>query len=87
MPCSPPGKSGRRQIRPRPGNHHTDGHLAGIQNDRRLFKILIPVKVDDPNSLLTSMCKGCDIVDETYLRADSFSRKRVHVLTSINYKK
>ncbi|HMF79478.1 MAG TPA: ThuA domain-containing protein [Bryobacteraceae bacterium] len=54
------------------------------------YPTLIPVKVDDPNSPLTSMfpAKGYDIVDETYTFAqDSFSRKRVHVLTSINYKK
>ncbi len=32
--------------------------------------------------------RGYEIVDETYTFAqDSFSRKRVHVLTSINYKK
>jgi uncharacterized protein len=54
------------------------------------YPTLIPVKIDDPNSVLTSMfpAKGYDIVDETYTFAqDSFSRKRVHVLTSINYKK
>jgi type 1 glutamine amidotransferase len=50
---------------------------------------LIPVKIDDPNSPLTSMfpAGGYEIVDETYTFAqDSFRRKRVHVLTSINYK-
>ena len=54
------------------------------------YPTLIPVKIDDPNSPLTSMfpAGGYDIVDETYTFAqDSFSRKRVHVLTSINYKK
>jgi type 1 glutamine amidotransferase len=54
------------------------------------YPTLIPVKVDDQDSPLTSMypAKGYDIVDETYTFAqDSFSRKRVHVLTSINYKK
>jgi uncharacterized protein len=54
------------------------------------YPTLIPVKIDDPNSPLTSMfpASGYDIVDETYvLGPDSFSRKRVHVLTSINYKK
>lgn len=51
---------------------------------------LIPVKVDDPQSPLTAMypAKGYYIVDETYtFPQDSFSRKRVHVLTSINYPK
>lgn len=54
------------------------------------YPTLIPVKVDDPDSPLTAMFprRGFDIVDETYTFAqDSFSRKRVHVLTSINYKK
>ena len=51
---------------------------------------LIPVKVDDPNSPLTAMfpARGYEVVDETYTFAqDSFSRKRVHVLTSVNYKR
>ncbi|MGA7413088.1 MAG: ThuA domain-containing protein [Bryobacteraceae bacterium] len=54
------------------------------------YPTLIPVKIDDPNSPLTSMfpAHGYEIVDETYTFAqDSFSRKRVHVLTSVNYKK
>jgi uncharacterized protein len=54
------------------------------------YPTLIPVKIDDANSPLTSMfpARGYEIVDETYTFAqDSFSRKRVHVLTSINYKK
>jgi type 1 glutamine amidotransferase len=54
------------------------------------YPTLIPVKIDDPHSPLTSMflAGGYEIVDETYTFAqDSFSRKRVHVLTSINYMK
>jgi type 1 glutamine amidotransferase len=54
------------------------------------YPTLIPVKIDDPNSPLTSMfpARGYEIVDETYTFVqDSFSRRRVHVLTSINYKK
>jgi type 1 glutamine amidotransferase len=54
------------------------------------YPTLIPVKVDDPDSPLTAMFprRGFDIVDETYTFAqDSFSRKRVHVLTSVNYAK
>ena len=54
------------------------------------YPTLIPVKVDDPNSPLTAMfpARGFEIVDETYTFAqDSFSRKRVHVLTSVNYAK
>jgi hypothetical protein len=54
------------------------------------YPTLIPVKVDDPKSPLTAMFppRGFEMVDETYTFAqDSFSRKRVHVLTSINYAK
>ncbi|HVN03962.1 MAG TPA: ThuA domain-containing protein [Bryobacteraceae bacterium] len=52
------------------------------------YPTLIPVKVDDPHSPLTVMYPphGFVMVDETYTFAqDSFSRKRVHVLTSISY--
>jgi type 1 glutamine amidotransferase len=51
---------------------------------------LILVKIDDPNSPLTAMFHGkeFEIHDETYTFAqDSFSRKHVHVLTSIDYNK
>jgi len=51
---------------------------------------LIYVKIDDPNSPLTAMFHGkeFEIHDETYTFAqDSFSRKHVHVLTSIDYDK
>ncbi len=51
---------------------------------------LIYVKIDDPNSPLTAMFHGkeFEIHDETYTFAqDSFSRKNVHVLTSIDYDK
>jgi uncharacterized protein len=54
------------------------------------YPTLILVKVDDPKSPLTAMfpARGFEMVDETYTFAkDSFSRKRVHVLTSINYAK
>lgn len=51
---------------------------------------LIYVKIDDPNSPLTAMFHGkeFEIHDETYTFAQqSFSRKNVHVLTSIDYNK
>jgi type 1 glutamine amidotransferase len=51
---------------------------------------LITVKIDDPNSPLTAMFHGkeFEIHDETYTFAqNSFSRKNVHVLTSIDYAK
>jgi type 1 glutamine amidotransferase len=51
---------------------------------------LIYVKIDDPNSPLTAMFHGkeFEIHDETYTFAQhSFSRRNVHVLTSIDYDK
>jgi hypothetical protein len=51
---------------------------------------LICVKIDDPNSPLTAMFHGkeFEIHDETYtFEQESFSRKNVHVLTSIDYDK
>jgi type 1 glutamine amidotransferase len=51
---------------------------------------LITVKIDDPKSPLTAMFDGkeFEIHDETYtFEQDSFSRKNVHVLTSIDYDK
>ncbi len=51
---------------------------------------LIYVKIDDPKSPLTAMFHGkeFEIHDETYtFEQDSFSRKNVHVLTSIDYDK
>ncbi len=51
---------------------------------------LIYVKIDDPSSPLTAMFHGkeFEIRDETYTFAqESFSRRNVHVLTSIDYSK
>jgi type 1 glutamine amidotransferase len=51
---------------------------------------LITVKIDDPNSPLTAMFHGkeFEIHDETYtFQQESFSRRNVHVLTSIDYDK
>jgi type 1 glutamine amidotransferase len=51
---------------------------------------LITVKIDDPNSPLTAMFHGkeFEIHDETYtFIQESFSRRNVHVLTSIDYDK
>jgi type 1 glutamine amidotransferase len=64
--------------------------IGGFFKFHWTYPTLIPVKVDDPNSPLTAMlpARGFEVVDETYTFAqDSFSRKRVHVLTSINYGK
>jgi type 1 glutamine amidotransferase len=51
---------------------------------------LITTKIDDPKSPLTAMFHGqeFEIHDETYtFQQESFSRKNVHVLTSIDYDK
>jgi type 1 glutamine amidotransferase len=64
--------------------------IGGFFKFHWTYPTLIPVKIDDPKSPLTAMfpARGYEIVDETYTFAqDSFSRKRVHVLTSINYKR
>ena len=64
--------------------------IGGFFKYHWTYPTLIPVKIDDPNSPLTAMfpARGYEIVDETYTFAqESFSRKRVHVLTSINYGK
>lgn len=64
--------------------------IGGFFKYHWTYPTLIPVKIDDPKSPLTSMfpARGYEIVDETYTFAqNSFSRKRVHVLTSINYPK
>lgn len=55
-----------------------------------LFPQPVTVKIDDPKSPLTAMFHGKEFVihDEIYTYAqDSFSRKNVHVLTSIDYAK
>ena len=64
--------------------------IGGFFKFHWTYPTLIQVKIDDPNSPLTAMfpAHGYVIVDETYTFAqNSFSRKRVHVLTSINYAK
>jgi hypothetical protein len=64
--------------------------IGGFFKFHWTYPTLIPVKVDDRNSPLTAMfpVRGFEMVDETYTFAqDSFSRKRVHVLTSIDYGK
>jgi uncharacterized protein len=62
--------------------------IGGFFKFHWFYPTLIPVKIDDPKSPLTAMfpARGYEVVDETYTFAqDSFSRKRVHVLTSVNY--
>ena len=51
---------------------------------------LITVKIDDPKSPITASFKGqeFEVVDEIYtFGMDTYSRKNLHILTSINYDK
>ena len=64
--------------------------MGGFFKYHWFYPTLIPVKIDDKESPLTAMfpARGYEVVDETYTFAqDSFSRKRVHVLTSVNYQR
>jgi uncharacterized protein len=64
--------------------------IGGYFKFHWVYPQLLTVKIDDPKSPLTSMFHGEEfqIHDETYtLVQDSFSRKNVHVLTSIDYAK
>ncbi|MBI5083374.1 MAG: ThuA domain-containing protein [Acidobacteria bacterium] len=64
--------------------------IGGFFKSHWNYPTLITAKIDDPASPLNVMFspRGYDIIDETYTFAqDSFSRKRVHVLTSVNYAK
>jgi uncharacterized protein len=64
--------------------------IGGFFKFHWIYPTLITVKIDDPKSPLTVMFppRGYEIVDETYTFAqDSFSRKKVHVLTSVNYQR
>ena len=64
--------------------------IGGYFKFHWIYPQVLTVKIDDPESPLTSMFHGQEfqIHDETYTMAqDSFSRKNVHVLTSIDYTK
>ncbi len=64
--------------------------IGGFFKFHWAYPQLITVKIDDPKSPLTAMFHGqeFEIHDETYTFAqDSFSRRNVHVLTSIDYDK
>jgi len=64
--------------------------IGGFFKFHWVYPQLITVKIDDPKSPLTQMFHGQEftIHDETYTFAqDSWSRKNVHVLTSIDYSK
>jgi type 1 glutamine amidotransferase len=64
--------------------------IGGYFKFHWVYPQVLTVKIDDPKSPLTSMFHGEEfqIHDETYTMVqDSFSRKNVHVLTSIDYAK
>jgi type 1 glutamine amidotransferase len=64
--------------------------IGGFFKFHWLYPQMVTVKIDDPKSPLTTMFHGKEftIHDEIYTYAqDSFSRKNVHVLTSIDYAK
>ena len=64
--------------------------IGGFFKFHWVYPQVITIKIDDPKSPLTAMFHGeeFDIHDETYTFAqDSFSRKNVHMLTSIDYDK
>ncbi len=64
--------------------------IGGFFKFHWVYPQLLTVKIDDPKSPITAMFHGQEfqIHDETYtLVQDSFSRKNVHVLTSVDYSK
>jgi type 1 glutamine amidotransferase len=63
--------------------------IGGYFKFHWVFPQQITVKIDDPKSPLTQMFHGeFTVHDEIYtFMQDSFSRKRVHVLTSVDYSK
>ncbi len=64
--------------------------VGGFFKFHWIYPQLLTVKLDDPKSPLTAMFNGQEfqIHDETYtLVQDSFSRRNVHVLTSVDYSK
>jgi type 1 glutamine amidotransferase len=84
-PPTPPDRQANEPLWPE-FNHMMGGYFKF----HWVYPQLIAVKIDDPNSPLTVMFHGqeYEIHDETYTFAqDSFSRKNVHVLTSIDYSK
>jgi type 1 glutamine amidotransferase len=65
-----------------------DEAIGGYFKFHWLYPTPITVKIDDPKSPLTAAFKGksFNTIDEVYtFNESSFSRERVHVLTSIDY--
>jgi type 1 glutamine amidotransferase len=64
--------------------------IGGVFKFHWVYPQEITVKIDDPKSPLTAMFHGQEFVihDEVYtFLQDSFSRKNVHVLTSVDFSK
>ncbi len=82
--------AGGRGVAPAPLWPEWNKAIGGFFVFHWSYPQLITTKIDDPKSPLTKMFHGQDfeIHDETYVYAqNSFSRKNVHVLTSVNYAK
>jgi type 1 glutamine amidotransferase len=91
-PAPAPAPATARGTGPQPMGTWPDFNrlIGGFFKFHWLYPQEITVKIDDPSSPLTAMFHGRELVihDETYTFAqDSFSRKNVHVLTSIDYAK
>jgi type 1 glutamine amidotransferase len=89
--AAPPAGGGRGEAAQQVGTWPDyNKMIGGFFKFHWTYPQIITVKIDDPKSPLTAMFHGqeFDIHDETYTFAqDSFSRKNVHVLTSIDYSK
>jgi type 1 glutamine amidotransferase len=89
--AAPPAGGGRGEAAQQVGTWPDyNKMIGGFFKFHWTYPQIITVKIDDPKSPLTAMFHGqeFDIHDETYTFAqDSFSRKNVHVLTSIDYTK
>jgi type 1 glutamine amidotransferase len=87
MPCTV--SDAQKQERPaEPLWPWWDEALGGYFKFHWLYPTPITVKIDDPKSPLTAAFKGksFNTIDEVYtFNESSFSRERVHVLTSIDY--
>jgi len=94
MPAAPTGGRGAGARQGRDTQVGTwpefDKMIGGFFKFHWVYPQLITVKIDDPKSPLTAMFHGEEfqIHDETYtFGMDTWSRKNLHILTSIDYDK